>query len=69
MQVLGLDGAYGLGGEKHPVAVGYVDEQYSQVIQRWLGPLVQKLEVSVIVRDDLILYKIVEKRLNLEHKI
>jgi len=59
----------GWGGEKHPVAVGYVDEQYSQVIQRWLGPLVQKLEVSVIVRDDLILYKIVEKRLNLEHKI
>jgi len=82
VKVLGLDGAYVLGwgekrpvlvavdlGEGQPVAVGYVDERDPQAIQRWLEPLVQKLGVSVIVTDDLVMYKLVAQRLNLGHQI
>lgn len=82
VRVLGLDGAYVLGwgekrpvlvavdlGEEQPVAVGYVDEHDPQAVQRWLEPLVQELGVSVIVTDDLMMYKVVAQRLNLEHQI
>jgi hypothetical protein len=56
-------------GEGQPVAVGYVDEQDPQAVQRWLEPLVQRLGVSIIVTDDLVIYKGVAQRLNLEHQI
>jgi hypothetical protein len=82
VRVLGLDGAYVLGwgekrpvlvavdlGEGQPVAVGYVDEHDPQAVQSWLGTLVQKLGVSVIVTDDLMMYKVVAQRMNLEHQI
>ena len=82
VRVLGLDGAYVLGwGEKRPVlvavdlgtgqpvAVGYVNEYDPQAVQRWLEPLVQRLGISVIVTDDLAAYKVVARRLNLEHQI
>jgi transposase-like protein len=82
VRVLGLDGAYVLGwgekrpvlvavdlGEGQPVAVGYVNEHDPQAVQRWLEALVQRMGVSVIVTDDLAVYKVVAKRLNLEHQI
>ena len=82
VRVLGLDGAYVLGwgekrpvlvavdlGEGQPVAVGYIDERDPQAVQRWLEPLVQRMGVSVIVTDDLVVYKVVTRRLNLEHQI
>jgi transposase-like protein len=82
VRVLGLDGAYVLGwgekrpvlvavdlGEGQPVAVGYVDEHDPVAVQRWLEPLVQRMGISVIVTDDLVIYKIVAQKLNLEHQI
>jgi hypothetical protein len=82
VRVLGVDGAYVLGwgakrpvvvavdlGDGQPVAVGYVDEHDPQAVQRWLEPLVQRLGVSVIVTDDLFVYKKVAENLNLEHQI
>jgi transposase-like protein len=82
VRVLGVDGAYVLGwgekrpvlvavdmGDGQPVAVGYMDEHDPQVVQRFLEPLIQRLGVSVIVTDDLMVYKTVAKRLNLEHQI
>ncbi len=82
VRVLGLDGAYVLGwgekrpvlvavdlGEGQPVAVGYVNEHNPQAVQRWLEPLVQRMGISVIVTDDLAVYKVVAKRLNLELQI
>ncbi len=82
MRVLGVDGAYVLGwgekrpvlvavdlGEGQPVAVGYVDEHDPQAVRRWLEPIVQRLGVSVIVTDDLALYRTVARQLNLEHQI
>jgi len=82
VRVLGLDGAYVLGwgkkrpvlvavdlGEGQPVAVGYVDEHDPEAVRRWLEPLVQCMGVSVIVTDDLVMYKVVAQKLNLEHQI
>jgi transposase-like protein len=82
VRVVGLDGAYVMGwgekrpvlvavdlGEGQPVAVGYVDEHDPVAVQRWLEPLVQRMGISVIVTDDLAAYKVVAKRLNLEHQI
>jgi hypothetical protein len=81
VRVLGLDGAYVLGwgekrpvlvadlGEGQPVAVGYVNEHDPQAVRRWLEPIVQRLGVSVIVTDDLALYRTVARQLNLEHQI
>jgi transposase-like protein len=82
VRVLGLDGAYVLGwgekrpvlvavdlGEGQPVAVGYVDEHDPLAVQRWLEPLVQRLGISVIVTDDLMMYKVVAQQMNLEHQI
>ena len=82
VRALGLDGAYVLGwgekrpvlvavdlGEGQPVAVGYVNEHDPQAVRRWLEPIVQRLGVSVIVTDDLALYRTVARQLNLEHQI
>jgi transposase-like protein len=82
IRVLGIDGAYvrGLGktqpvvvavdlGSGDPVAVGYIDEYNPQTLKRWLDPLVKQLGVSVIVSDDLIHYKKVAEKLDLEHQI
>jgi transposase-like protein len=82
VRVLGLDGAFVLGwgekrpvlvavdlGDGQPVAVGYVDEHDPVAVQRWLEPLVQRMGVSVIVTDDLVMYKIVAEKMNLEHQI
>ena len=82
VRILGLDGAHVLGwGEKRPVlvavdlgagqpvAVGYVDEHAPEAVRRWLEPLVQCMGVNVIVTDDLVMYKIVAQKMNLEHQI
>ena len=82
VRVLGVDGAYVLGwgekrpvlvavdlGEGQPVAVGYINEHDPRAVRRWLEPIVQRLGVSVIVTDDLALYRTVARQLNLEHQI
>ena len=82
VRVLGVDGAYVLGwgekrpvlvavdlGEGQPVAVGYVNEHDPQAVRRWLEPIVQRLGVSVIVTDDLAIYRTVAGYLNVEHQI
>jgi len=82
VRVLGLDGAYVRGwgatqpvlvavdlGKGEPVAVGYVDEYNPQAVRRWLEPLVKQLGVSVIVTDDLVHYKTVLEKLDVEHQI
>jgi transposase-like protein len=82
VRVMGLDGAYVLGwGEKRavlvavdlgagkPVAIGYLDEHNPDVVRRWLEPIVKRLGVSVIVTDDLLTYKVVARKLDLEHQI
>lgn len=82
VRVLGVDGAYVLGwgekrpvmvavdlGEGQPVAVGYVNEHDLQAVRSWLEGLVQRLGVSVIVTDDLGLYRTIAKQLNLEHQV
>ena len=81
VRVLGVDGAYVRAwggvrpvlvavdlGEGKPVAVGYVDEYNPQAMRRWLEPLVKRLGVSVIVSDDLVHYKTVADKLDLEHQ-
>jgi len=82
VRVLGLDGAYVLGwGEKQPVlvavdlgtgepiTVGYINEYDPQAVIRWLRPLVQQHQISVIVTDDLSSYKIVAEKMQLGHQI
>jgi hypothetical protein len=82
VRVLGIDGAYVRAwgeihpvmvavdlGEGQPMAIGYVDEYKTQAVRKWLEPLVQQLEVSVIVSDDLLQYKTVADKLGLEHQI
>jgi hypothetical protein len=82
VRVLGVDGEYVLGwgekrpvlvavdlGEGQPVAVGYVDEHDLRAMRNWLAPIVQRLGVSVIVTDDLALYRVLAKQLNVEHQI
>jgi len=82
VRVLGLDGAYVRGwgatqpvlvavdlGKGEPVAVGYVNEYNPQAVRRWLEPLVKQLGVSVIVTDDLVHYKTVLEKLDVEHQI
>jgi transposase-like protein len=82
VRVLGLDGAYvrGWGGTRpvlvavdlgtgQPVALGYVDEWDPRAVRRWLAPLVQRLEVSVIVTDDLHTYRTVAEKLDLTHQV
>ena len=80
--MLGLDGAYVRAwggvrpvlvavdlGEGKPVAIGCVDEFNPQAVRRFLEPLVKRLGVSVIVTDDLVHYKTVAHKLDLEHQI
>lgn len=82
VRVLGLDGAYVRAwgavrpvlvavdiGAGQPVAVGYVDEHNPEAVRRWLEPLVKRLGVSVIVTDDLVHYKTVAQKLDLEQQI
>jgi transposase-like protein len=82
VRVLGVDGAYLLGwgekrpvlvavdlGEGQPVAVGYVNEHDPQAVRRWLEPIVQRLGASVIVTNDLAIYRTVTRYLNVEHQI
>jgi transposase-like protein len=82
VRVLGVDGAFVLGwgekrpvlvavdlGEGQPVGVGYINEHDPQAVRRWLEPIVQRLGVSVIVTDDLAIYRTVARQLNLEHQI
>jgi transposase-like protein len=82
VRVLGVDGAYVRGwgelrpvlvavdlGEGKPVAIAYLDEHNPDVVRRWLEPLVKRLGVSVIVTDDLVSYKVVSKKLDLEHQV
>jgi transposase-like protein len=82
VRVLGLDGAYVRAwgevrpvlvavdlGESQPVAIGYVDEYNPQAVRRFLKPLVKRLGVSVIVTDDLVHYKTVADKLDVEHQI
>lgn len=82
VRVLGLDGGYvrAFGavrpvlvavdvGAGQPVAVGYVDEANPQAVKRFLEPLVKQLGVSVLVTDDLLSYKTVVQKLDLEHQI
>jgi transposase-like protein len=82
VRVLGLDGAYVRAwgevrpvlvavdlGEGKPVGIGYVDEYNPQAVRCWLEPLVKRLGVSVIVTDDLVHYKTVAEKLDLEHQI
>jgi transposase-like protein len=82
VRVLGLDGAYVRGwgeqrpvlvavdlGEGEPVAIAYLDEHNPDAVRRWLEPLVKRLGVSVIVTDDLVSYKVVARKLDLEHQI
>ena len=56
-------------GERQPVAIGYVDEYKPAAVRRFLEPLVKRLGVSVIVTDDLVHYKTVAHKLDLEHQI
>lgn len=82
VRVLGLDGAHVLGwGEKQsvlvavdlgtgePLAIGYLNEQDPQAVQRWLAPLIQRHGITVIVTDDLFSYKIVAQKLQLGHQV
>jgi len=82
VRVLGLDGAYVRAwgkvhpvlvavdlGEGKPVAIGYVDEYNPRAVRNWLEPLVKRLGVSVIVTDDLVHYKTVAQKLDLEQQI
>lgn len=82
VRVLGLDGAYvrAFGevrpvlvavdmGERQPVAIGYVDEHNPDAVRRFLEPLVKRLGVSVIVTDDLVHYKTVAQKLDVEQQI
>ena len=82
VRVLGVDGAYPLIkgkkqpvliavdlGDGRPVAIGQLDESNPQAVKRWLGPLIQRLGVSVIVTDDLVSYRTVAPKLGLEHQV
>ena len=82
VRVLGVDGAVVRGwgepqsvviavdlGEGKPVAIGFLDERNPDAVRRWLEPIMKRLGVSVIVTDDLVSYKIVADKLDLEHQI
>lgn len=82
VRVLGVDGVYPLGkgrkrpvliavdlGTGQPVAIGKVDESNPQAVKRWLEPLVKRLGVSVIVTDDLASFRVVAKKLEVEHQV
>ena len=81
-RVLGVDGAYlRCGGQTEPVlvavdlgsgepvAIGHLDEHNPQAVLRFLRPLVQRLGVSVIVTDDLLSFRTVADKLQVEHQV
>lgn len=82
VRVLGLDGVYPLGkgrkrpvlvavdlGNGQPVAIGKVDESNPQAVRRWLEPLVKRLGVTVLVTDDLLSFRVVAEKLEVEHQV
>ena len=82
VRVLGLDGVYPLGkgvkwpvlvavhlGNGQPVAIGKVDESDPHAVRRWLEPLVKRLGVTVLVTDDLLSFRVVAEKLELEHQV
>jgi transposase-like protein len=82
VRVLGVDGAWVLAqGEKRgvmvavdlgsgqPVSIGYIDEKDHRKVQRWLAGLVKQLGVSVIVTDDLSIYRPMAEKLGVEHQV
>ena len=82
VRVLGVDGAYVRGwggiqpvvvavdmGEGKPVEIACLDEHNPQAVMRWLEPLVKQLGVSVIVTDDLAIYRGVAEKLDLEQQV
>ena len=82
VRVLGLDGVYPLGkgrkrpvlvavdlGNGQPVAIGKVDESNPYAVRRWLEPLVKRLGVSVLVTDDLLSFRVVAEKLEVEHQV
>lgn len=82
VRVLGVDGTLvrGWGGMRpvlvavdvgtgEVVALGRVDEHDPQAVASWLHRLVQRLGVSVIVTDDLYLYRTVSEQLQLGHQV
>jgi transposase-like protein len=81
-RVLGVDGAYlRCGGQTEPVliavdlgsgqpvAIGHLDEHDAQAVLRFLKPLVQRLGVSVMVTDDLLGFRTVADKLQVEHQV
>ena len=81
-RVLGVDGVYPLGkggkkpvlvavdlGNGQPVAIGKVDESDPNAVRRWLEPLVKRLGVTVLVTDDLLSFRVVAEKLELEHQV
>jgi len=56
-------------GNGQTVAIGQIDEKDPQAVNGFLGPLVQRLGVSVIVTDDLFSYKKVSPETDLEHQV
>jgi transposase-like protein/DNA-directed RNA polymerase subunit RPC12/RpoP len=82
VRVLGVDGALvrGWGGQRPVlvavdlgqgavIEVGQVEERDPQAVRRWLQSLTQRLGVSVIVTDDLYLYRTVSEQLQLGHQV
>jgi transposase-like protein len=82
VRVLGVDGALVSGwGRQRPVLVavdvgqgalievGQVEERDPQAVRRWLQSLMQRLGVSVIVTDDLYIYRTVSEQLRLGHQV
>jgi transposase-like protein len=82
VRVLGVDGVYPLGkgrklpvlvavdlGNGQPVAIGKVDESNPHAVRRWLEPLVKRLGVTVLVTDDLLSYRVVAEKLEVEHQV
>ena len=56
-------------GQGDVVEVGYVNEYNPHADERWLKSLMQRLGVSVVVTDDLHVYRFVTQRLQLGHQI
>lgn len=56
-------------GEGKLVMLGYLDWHNQIVVLRWLIPVMKRLGDSVILTDDLISYKKVAEKLDLEHQI
>lgn len=82
VRVLGVDGAWVRGwgeqrgvlvavdlGDGQPVAIGMLDEHNPQAVRKWLQPLLQQMEVTTIVTDDLVGYKKAFEKLDVEHQI